>query len=148
MEHKIMPPAYFGILLLLSIGSHFVLPIKKVIQSPFTYLGVFLIVLGGVLNIWSDALFKTKKTTVKPYENPRVLETCGPFRISRHPMYLGMAMILLGLAILLGSLIMFLFPIVFTILMELIFIPFEEKNLERIFGEKYFHYRKRTRRWI
>lgn len=143
-----MPPAYFGILLLLSIGSHFVLPVKKVIQSPFTYLGVFLIVLGGVLNIWSDALFKRKKTTVKPYENPGVLETSGPFRISRHPMYLGMAMILLGLAMLLGSLIMFLFPIVFAILMELIFIPFEEKNLERIFGEKYLEYKKRTRRWI
>ena len=60
----------------------------------------------------------------------------------------SLAMILLGLAILLGSLIMFLFPIVFAILMELIFIPFEEENLERIFGEKYFDYKKRTRRWI
>jgi protein-S-isoprenylcysteine O-methyltransferase Ste14 len=93
-------------------------------------------------------MFKQKKTTVKPYENPTELLTSGPFRISRHPMYLGMVAVLLGEAILLGSLITLIFPVLFIIISELLFIPFEEENLEKFFGKKYGEYKKKIRRWI
>jgi len=147
MKNKIMPTTYFIILLLLSIGLHF-LPIKKVIYPPYTYLGWIFIVFGAVLNIWTDSLFKKKNTTVKPHKNPAELETSGPFRITRHPMYLGMMSILLGVAILHGTLITFIFPLVFVVLMERIFIPFEEENLEKIFGKKYLDYKQKVRRWL
>ncbi len=97
---------------------------------------------------WADFLLKKKKTTVKPYEKPTQLIISGPFSISRNPQYLGFAAILLGIAINHGTLITFIFPIAFVILMELMFIPFEEKNLKRIFGKKYFNYKKKVRRWI
>jgi protein-S-isoprenylcysteine O-methyltransferase Ste14 len=35
-----------------------------------------------------------------------------------------------------------------VILMELLFIPFEEKNLDRIFSLEYSDYKKNVRRWI
>lgn len=143
-----MPPVYFIIFLVLSIILHFVFPIEKFIYVPYTYTGFLLIVFGGILNLWSDSLFKKSKTTVKPHEKPTSLEVSGPFRISRHPMYLGMAAILLGLAVLHGTLITFIFPIIFIILMETIFIPMEEKNLEKSFGKKYLNYKKKVRRWI
>ena len=41
-----------------------------------------------------------------------------------------------------------LFPVLFMILMELIFIPLEEKNLEKEFKKKYMDYKKKVRRWI
>jgi len=148
MKKKVMPPTYFIILLLLSIGLHFISPIKRLIYSPYTYLGIILIIFGIAINIWSDSLFKKSKTTVKPYENPTKFETSGPFRISRHPMYLGMVAVLLGVAILLGSLITFVFPILFIVLMEILFIPPEEKNLERVFGNEYTTYKNKVRRWI
>ena len=148
MKSKIEPPTYFIILLVFSIGLHFIFPIKKIIYVPWTYFGVILIIFGIVLNIWADALFKKSKTTVKPHEKPTSFEISGPFRISRHPMYLGMAAVLLGVAILHGTLITFLFPIIFVILMEIKFIPIEEKNLEKAFGKKYLDYKKRVRRWI
>jgi protein-S-isoprenylcysteine O-methyltransferase Ste14 len=85
---------------------------------------------------------------VKPYEQPAQLLISGPFRISRHPMYLGMVLLLLGVAIVHGTLISFVFPVVFGILMELLFIPFEETNLERVFGKQYVEYKRRVRRWI
>ena len=100
------------------------------------------------MNIWSDQLFKKSKTTVKPHEIPTILELSGPFRISRHPMYLGMVAILLGIAILLGSLVTSIFPIFFIILMEILFIPTEERNLKKIFGKEYLDYKKKVRRWI
>ena len=148
MKSKILPPTYFIVLLLLSIGLHFVFPIKKIIFPPYTYLGILLIIFGIVINIWADALFKKSKTTVKPHEKPISLETSGPFHISRHPMYLGMAAILLGVSVMLGSLIPFLFLIIFIIIMETKFILIEEKNLEKTFGKKYLDYKKKVRRWI
>ncbi|KPJ54791.1 hypothetical protein AMJ47_03540 [Parcubacteria bacterium DG_72] len=145
---KILPPTYFIILLLLSIGLHFVFPIKKIIFPPYTYLGFILIIFGGVINIWTDLLLKKRKTTVKPYEDPTYLITSGPFRISRNPQYLGFTAILLGIAVNHGTIITFLPTIIFVVLMELIFIPSEEKNLERIFGKEYIEYKNRVRRWL
>ena len=134
--------------LLLSVGLHFLFPIGRIVHSPYTYAGIVFVVLGIVLNLWSDSLFKKARTTVKPYENPAELITSGPFRISRHPMYLGMVAILLGVAVLLGSIIAFWFPALFLLVMELMFIPLEEKKLEELFGESYLNYRKKARRWI
>ena len=118
------------------------------ILSPYIYLGIIFIFFGGLINIWTDNLFKGRKTTVKPFDPPAFLEVRGPFRISRHPMYLGMCAILLGTAILLGSIVTFFSPFVFIVLMEILFIPMEEKSLENEFGQEYLNYKKRVRRWI
>jgi len=148
MKNKILPPTYFLISLALIIGLHFIFPITKIISSPYNWLGILLIVFGGVINFWTDNIFKKEKTTVNPYEKPSILIVSGPFRFSRHPMYLGMVVILLGVAVLLGSLTTFIFPIIFIILMQILFIPTEEKNLEIAFGYKYLDYKKKVRRWI
>jgi len=116
--------------------------------TPYHYISIVFIGIGVVLNLWTDSLFKKHKTTVKPYENPTHLEIPGPFCISRHPMYLGMVSILLGIAIALGSLITLVVPILFVIVMEAMFIPFEERNLEQAFGKEYLDYKKKVRRWI
>jgi len=63
-------------------------------------------------------------------------------------MYLGMTSVLLGVALLHGSLIGFLCPILFIIIMEKVFIPTEEKNLDNAFGQHYLDYKKKVRRWI
>jgi protein-S-isoprenylcysteine O-methyltransferase Ste14 len=147
-KKKILPPIYLFLFILLAVGLHFIYPVKRIIRPPYTYSGIALIVFGVVLNIWSDALFKKKKTTIKPFEDPTKLEVSGPFAISRHPMYLGMAIILLGTSVVLGSLIAFISPPSFIIVMNVIFIRFEEQNLERIFGKEYLDYKQKVRRWI
>ncbi len=148
MNNKIIPPTYLIILFLLAVVSHFVFPVMKIVHAPYTYSGIILIILGLIMAKWVDSLFKKSGTTIQPYEIPTSLVTAGPFRISRQPIYLGMTTILLGEAILLSSLITFIFPFVFVILMNTIFIPVEEKNLEAAFGEKYLDYKKKVRRWI
>ena len=104
--------------------------------------------IGFVINLWTDRLFKMDKTTVKPFERPTYLEISGPFRISRHPMYLGMLAILLGTAVVLGSVACFIPPLLFLIAMEIFYIPREESNLEKVFGETYLDYKNRVRKWI
>jgi len=148
MTCKILPPTYFTVLLLLSAVFHFVYPIEDVINPPYAYLGLLLIAFGIVLNLWADSLFKKSQTTVKPYETPTSLEVSGPFQISRHPMYLGMAAILLGEAVFLGSLVTFAFPALFVAVMEVMFISEEEENMEKAFGKEYLAYKKKVRRWV
>ena len=143
-----MPPTYFIVLLFSSIGLHFLFPVMRLISLPYNYLGILIIIFGIILNLWTDSLFKKRQTTVKPHEMPNFFISSGPFRISRHPMYLGMILILLGVAVFLGSLISFVFPIIFVMIMEKLFIPMEEKNLEKKFGDKYIAYKKRVRKWI
>jgi len=101
-----------------------------------------------VLNIWADQLLKKQKTTIKPNEKPTALIETGAFKISRNPMYLGMAVILFGAGFILGSIISFIGVVLFVAAMEIAFIPMEEKNLSEQFGEEFETYKKKVRRWI
>ena len=148
MKKNTLPPTYFLVFLVLSIALHFIFPVIKFIYPPLTYLGWIFVVFGVVLNIWSDRLFKKNKTTIDSYDIPKRLVVNGPFRISRHPIYLGMLLVLLGVAILHGTLITFLFPLFFIAITESKFIPKEERNLERVFGKRYLDYKSKVRRWL
>jgi protein-S-isoprenylcysteine O-methyltransferase Ste14 len=145
---KILPPTYFYSFIGISIILHFIFPIKQLIYSLWSYLGILPICFGIFFNIWVDRLFKKHKTTENPFKYQSSLLLSGPFKISRHPIYLGMIMILVGMSLILGSLIVFLFPILFFLLMELLFIVYEEKNMEKIFKDEYRIYKKKVRRWI
>lgn len=74
--------------------------------------------------------------------------TTGPYRFSRNPIYLGMLVWLSGLAVLLGSLATFVFPIVFWLVAERIMVPVEEWKMKREHGDRYGLYRGTVRRWI
>ncbi len=147
-QSKLLPPTYFFIYLLLIIGLHFIVPIMQLIYAPSRFIGILLLGIGIWLNMWADGLFKKKNTTVKPFEKSSALILEGPFRFSRHPMYLGMVIALLGVAIILGSLITFLMPIAFFITMQIVFIRHEEKALEQTFGQEYLDYKNRVRCWL
>src|SRR3989338_1768911 len=124
MKIKLMPPMIFYSFILLSVILNFFLPIKKIIVQPYNYLGIVLILVGLLIDVRAWMLFRKRKTTLNPYEGPLKLINSGLFKISRNPMYLGMDLILWGLSILLGSLIIFVFPIIFIILIEKLFIRF------------------------
>lgn len=145
---KNFPPTHFYSYLFLSVILHFILPLKQIIQTPYSYLGWVLILGGSGLNIWADQLFKKHKTTIKPNENPSKLIDYGPFRYSRNPMYLGMAAFLLGVGIFLGSITSFIGCILFIAAMDFYFIPDEEKSMLETFGAEYENYKVNVRRWI
>jgi protein-S-isoprenylcysteine O-methyltransferase Ste14 len=143
-----LPPTYFWAAVLLMVGLHLLVPLKRLIRSPYIFLGIPLILVGMVLNLWADAAFKRFKTTVKPFEQSDSLITSGIFKVTRNPMYVGMAAVLVGLFIVLGSLTpVFVIP-VFVVVMLVRFIIPEERDLERQFGDAFREYRKRVRRWL
>ena len=139
---------YFLFLLVLSVLLNFVVPVTAILSPPFTYSGFLVMGLGLFIILWSRSLFVKNSTTLQPSEEPTSLVTSGPFRISRNPIYLGMAAILTGTALVMGTLVSCLFPILFVILIEFFIIPGEERMLEKQFGERYRTYKTAVRRWI
>ena len=139
---------YFFLLLILSVLSHFVFPGGVILQAPFTWSGFLVIGAGIFLAFRCRALFLRNRTTLSPYETPAVLITTGPFRFSRNPVYLAMAALLFGSAVVLGTLMPFVFTVLFIAIIEVLFIPDEERRLEEVFGEEYREYKREVRRWM
>jgi protein-S-isoprenylcysteine O-methyltransferase Ste14 len=148
MAKQLIPPSYFNVFILLAIFLHFVFPIKILFYFPLTLIGVVLIIIGLYINLQASKTLRQNRTTNNFFEKPINLLKDGPYGYSRNPMYLGGVIFGFGLAILLGSLISFVFPILLFLLLNFIYIPNEEKRLKRIFGREYLNYKKKVRRWI
>lgn len=145
---RILPPTYFLAACLLTVLLHFILPIHRVIELPWRLAGTVPLFIGILLNLLADRSLKLHKTTVKPDEESTTLITAGVFTVSRNPMYLGMVLILIGVAVLLGSVGPFLPALILAVLLDRAFIVPEERMLEATFGDRFRNYRDRTRRWL
>jgi len=144
---RIVPPVYLLVTLILMAALHWVLPIARLVEKPYTYLGIALIVLALAVGGNAFLSFVKVGTPVVPFHRSTALVTSGAFRITRNPMYLGMVLILLGVAVLFGTLGPLL-PIPFFVwVIQARFIVGEERFLEEIFGEEYRAYKRRVRRW-
>jgi protein-S-isoprenylcysteine O-methyltransferase Ste14 len=143
-----LPPSFLFVALLLMPVVHFLLPVRQLISLPASLLGVLPLVVGIVLNFAADAQLKRHRTTVKPFEESAALVTTGVYAGTRHPMYLGFVLILLGVAVLFGSVGPFVIVAVFPFVMEATFIRVEERMLTARFGEQWLAYRAKVRRWI
>jgi len=142
------PPALLFISVLSMLAVHLCFPVTQIIPYPWNALGAAPIGLGVALNVWADRLFKRARTTVKPDREPAALVAEGPYRFSRHPMYLGMIAISAGIAALLGTVTPLIVASLFTVLLALRFVPAEEQAMERVFGEAWGRYRRRVRKWF
>ena len=143
-----IPPRYFNIILVVAVLLHFLIPVKKLIHPPFTYLGIISIILGLALNIWSVRFLRGNQTTIEFDKDPSNLVTNGPSGISRNPIYMSGLMLSIGIAIFLGSLITFLFPVLLLLISDRVYIPSEEETLENTFGDEYRTYKQNVRRWL
>jgi len=143
-----MPPVYLLAAIAAMVALHYLFPGKRILDAPWSWLGAVPIVAGLGLVVWVAALFRRRKTTIKPGAVSSALVTDGPFRVSRNPIYLAMTCILIGTATALGSLTPWLIVPVFVALVGYNVIPVEEAMLADAFGQSYADYRAKVRRWI
>src|SRR3954470_14734490 len=147
-RHRIIPPIYFFAALLAAVGLHFYFPIWRVVPSPFNVAGGALVVIGLALAVWAAGLFRAAGTPVRPFERSTSVVTSGPYRFTRNPMYLGMVLVLIGVAVLFGSLAAFVPIPLFVWQIRRKFVLPEETFLEGLFGNEYVQYKARVRRWL
>ena len=144
---RILAPVYFLAAILSMAALHFLLPIARILPAAYSSGGV-LILIGMSLILWAVRLLARAGTTIKPFEASTKMIVAGPYRWSRNPIYLGMAMILLGIGLALGTLTPFAILPLFVWLIQKNFIAHEEAMLDKSFGPAYAEYKKRIRRWL
>lgn len=142
------PPTIEFFLLIIALALNFTIPIRKIIPFPTNLTGIPIIILGLLIAIWGNATFQRNNVELIPGSKSIRLVKSGPFTFSRNPMYLGMVLLALGVALLLGNLSAFILPIVHFIYLNSYMIPFEETLMERTFRTSYEDYKRKVRRWI
>lgn len=147
-KRKVLPPVYLLLALLAMAGLHFLFPIARVIEWPFTLLGVLVIAFGVILAAVAARLFSRAGTPVIPFERSTALVTSGTYRYTRNPMYLGMTLVLTGAWLLFGTLTPLIAILAFVWIIQRNFVRGEERFLETLFAEEYRAYKQQVRRWI
>ena len=145
---RTLPPTYFFLSLVALAALHYWVPVVRLIPSPWNLLGAIPILSGIVLSLSADRLFKSHKTTVKPFQESSSMITTGVFCWTRNPMYLGMTLILLGIGWITGSATALVPWVVFGVLVDRLFIRAEEPMLAARFPEEWREYCSRVRRWV
>ena len=146
---RILPPHIFVLSILLIVAANLLFDSPRPFPGPYGWiLGVLLFILGLAITLPSARLFHQVRTNIIPYDDPNELVTSGWFRWTRNPMYLGMVIMLAGIAIGFGELLGYVVPLIFLIVIDRTFIPMEEKAMQRVFGARYDEYRAKVRRWI
>jgi protein-S-isoprenylcysteine O-methyltransferase Ste14 len=148
VNKKILPPTYLLIAILVMIVLHFAVALRQIVPLPWDLVGLIPLLLGIVINLLADKALHIADTTVKPFQESTTLVVNGVYDVSRHPMYLGFVLVLVGVAILLGSLSPWLVVPIFVVLMEVVFIQIEERMLANKFGPAWEDYKRKVRRWI
>jgi protein-S-isoprenylcysteine O-methyltransferase Ste14 len=147
-KRKIIPPVWLLATLVLMVVLDRWLPLCHLVRPPWSWGGALLIVLGLLLAGTAMFGFRRAGTPVIPFERSTALVLRGPYRFTRNPMYLGMVLLLVGVATLLASLGAYLPIPLFAWIIHKNFIEGEERFLTEIFGEQYLAYRRRVRRWF
>ena len=112
-------------------------------------LAALLTAAGIFLAVWGRTSFAVAGTEIIPASaTNKKLVTSGPFRFTRNPMYSGLILASLGIAMFPGTLPFFLVPVLLFLLCNFLFIPFEEAKMQRQFNDQYTDYLHRVRRWI
>lgn len=111
-------------------------------------LGFSLLGAGAALNAWFLLTIRKTEVPIRTDRPVPRLSTEGPFRYSRNPSYLALAMIYAGVASLRNSLWAMLFLALAVMVMHREVIGREERYLERAFGEEYLAYKRKVRRWV
>lgn len=147
---KIPPPVVLLIVVLLCIGAESLLSVSRFAapQPAFLILGIFIALAGLLLGgsgIWR---FFASGVHPSPARSVPRLVTAGAYRFTRNPMYLGMEMALIGVALANGSYVFLLGALVMFLYFSVYVIPREEAYMMRKFGPEYREFCARVRRWL
>jgi protein-S-isoprenylcysteine O-methyltransferase Ste14 len=147
-KRKIIPPVYLATALVLMWMMNCYFPLYQYNHPPFAYAGIILVLFGiGMAGI-SAQMFRMAETGLEPFDEATTLVTRGFYRYTRNPMYLGMFMMLFGVAILFGNVGSLLPVPVFILIIRNNFVLGEERFMESVFGQTYIEYKCEVRRWF
>lgn len=143
-----IPPVILLVFILCQVALHYRYPLTTILPAPWNWSGIVPLVIGLSIIAGPVVAFMRARTTIRPFHDSSALVRGGLYRYSRNPMYVGMVCILLGVAMLSGSLSPFLMPALFVPVMNRRVIRHEEDMLEERFGDEYREFVRTVRRWL
>jgi protein-S-isoprenylcysteine O-methyltransferase Ste14 len=115
---------------------------------PARWLGATVFALALALVAWAIATMTRAGSNVPTSLPTTTIVEIGPYRFTRNPIYLGMLLGLIGLAIATNSLWLLIALVPFAFVIRYGVVAREEAYLERKFGDAYRRYCARVRRWL
>jgi protein-S-isoprenylcysteine O-methyltransferase Ste14 len=145
----IRPPIAWALAVLAGFVLQWVVPLPFMPASvPAGWVGGMAFVLALALVAWAIATMTGAGSNVPTNMPTTTIVQTGPYRFTRNPIYLGMLLGLVGLAIAFDSLWLLVTLVPFALVIRYGVIAREEAYLDRKFGDTYRHYCARVRRWL
>jgi protein-S-isoprenylcysteine O-methyltransferase Ste14 len=142
------PPFYFALAFAAGAGLHWLAPVPLPREAWIARAGWVLAASGGVLAVGAVLTMVRARTTYWYHRPATALVTGGPYRFTRNPMYLSLALLYLATC-LIASLAWPLATLPLAIAaVQARYIRVEERFLRERFGKEYDRYTRRVRRWL
>jgi protein-S-isoprenylcysteine O-methyltransferase Ste14 len=116
-----VPGSTLGASIIIAVVLHYFFPVTILIPFPYNLLGLLIVGLGVYLAFQSVRLLLSYNTPFKPSGNPSSLVTKYLYSHPRNPIYLGDLLIALGSATILSSLSAFIAPLIFFLVVKILF---------------------------
>ena len=142
------PPLIYLGFIVVGLALEYVWPARLLPQDVQYGVGAALIVVSLLIAVPAFLQFRKAKTAVDPYKPTKAIITKGPFRWTRNPLYLGLAVLQLGIAAAVDGIWIALMIVPAVIVIHYGVIVREERYLERKFGDEYLSYKAAVRRWV
>jgi len=128
--------------------SGILFPLPLPLDIPIRSLGLTIFTIGVCIAIWAKIVMKDSwgYPGMHLIDKQKILITTGPFEFTRNPIYLGIIIASLGMAVALKSAFIFLVFILYIVFQNSI--KEEEKQLTKHFGKKYLDYCDKVPRFI
>jgi protein-S-isoprenylcysteine O-methyltransferase Ste14 len=145
----VRPPIAWAVAVLAGLALNWLMPLPLVPGwVPAAWLGAMVFVLAQAMFAWAIATVTRAGSNVPTNRPTTTIVDSGPYRFTRNPIYLAMALGLIGLAIAFDSPWLLLTLALFALVIRYGVVAREEAYLERKFGDAYRRYRARVRRFL
>ena len=145
----IHPPVAWGLAVIAGLALNWLVPLPFLpADLPVGWLGAVVFVLALALGV-SAVITMIKAGSNVPTNRPTTtIVEHGPYRFTRNPIYLGMFLGQIGLAIAFNNLWLLMTLVPFALVIRYGVVAREEAYLARKFGDAYRGYCSRVRRWL
>ena len=145
----VRPPIAWALAVLAGLALKWLMPLSFLPAAvPTGWLGTIVFALALALVAWAISTMTRAGSNVPTSLPTTTIVETGPYRLTRNPIYLGMVLGLIGLAIAFNSLWLSMTLVPFALVIRYGVVTREEVYLERKFGDVYRGYRSRVRRWL
>jgi protein-S-isoprenylcysteine O-methyltransferase Ste14 len=145
---RVRPAALALVLTIVALSLHALVLGAPVTWAQSVALGIPMLLAGSGWMAWAALALRRAGTALRSIATPSVLVDEGPYRLHRHPIYVGAVLAMLGLGVAVGVPLMAVAAVNFVAIVATVHIPHEEAVLQRRFGGWYSDYAASVRRWL